>query len=34
MLFIQFMDKYPVFSQELPKDKTRFTSVDEILAVA
>src|SRR5690554_778686 len=33
MQFTQFMDKYPVFSLELLKSQTRFTSVDEILAV-
>jgi hypothetical protein len=33
MQFTQFMDKYPVLSLELLKSQTRFTSVDEILAV-
>lgn len=33
MQFTQFMDKYPVLSLELLKNQTRFTSVDEILAV-
>ena len=33
MQFTQFMDKYPVLSLELLKSQTRYTSVDEILAV-
>ena len=33
MQFTQFMDKYPVFSLEIAKSKTKFSSVDEILAV-
>lgn len=33
MQFSQFMDKYPVFSQEILKSQTRFGNVDEILAV-
>lgn len=32
MKFSLFMDKYPVYSLELPKAESRFTSVDEILA--
>lgn len=32
MQFTRFMDTYPVFSLELPKNRTRFTSVDDILA--
>lgn len=33
MQFTEFMDKYPVYSQEIQKSDSKFTSVDDILAV-
>lgn len=33
MKYSRFMDKYPIYTKELPKAGSRFSSVDEILAV-